>query len=398
MNLSLKIFGAILSVILFICAGIYLYLRVSHTDSADPGDTRYRLEEFVNISDTSDFSRVTGPREMVFPDDLQPYPEYRTGWWYYTGNLRSESGRHFGYQLTFFRNSIAPESVQTESGWRTNQIYMAHFAFTDVANNDFYAFERFSRQAVGLAGGQIDPFRVWLEDWNAGQTGAALNYGIPDVRLQAAQSDISLDLTLSSVKPPVLQGDAGYSQKGPEEGNASYYFSLTRLASSGTVTIDGQKYDVTGFSWMDREWSTSALGSDQIGWDWFSIQLSDSTEIMYYQIRNSDGNPSRFSKGAFVRKTGEKLHLSRDDVILSVTGSWESPLGGDYPQGWELEIPGENLSLNIEPYIANQELDVYVRYWEGAVQITGTRNGQPVAGNGYVELTGYAEEGIPGLQ
>ena len=398
MNMSLKIFAIILSVILAICAGIYLFLQSAQTDTADPGDTRYRLEKFVTLEDAGEFARVTGPRDMVFPDELQPYPEYRTGWWYYTGNLRTESGRHFGYQLTFFRNSLAPGNIQTDSGWRSNQIYMAHFALTDVANNEFYAFERFSRQAVGLAGGQVEPFRVWLEDWNAGQTGAALSYGIPDVRLSAQSGEVSLELTLSSLKPPVLQGEAGYSQKGPEKGNASYYFSLTRLASEGAVRINGDQYDVTGFSWMDREWSTSALGSEQIGWDWFSIQLSDSTEIMYYQIRSSDGTPSRFSKGSFVRKSGEKMYLSRDDVNLSVTGSWESPLGGEYPQGWELEIPGEDISLQIEPYIQNQELDVYVRYWEGAVQVTGTRDGQPVSGNGYVELTGYAEEGIPGLQ
>ena len=207
---------------------------------------------------TAGFARATAPREFVFPQDHGPHPEYAIEWWYYTGNLDTAQGRHFGYQLTFFRIGLTPTPAARASDFATSNIYMAHFALTDVANQKFYAFERFSRGAAGLAGAQGQPFRVWLEDWDAAGAGAD---GLP-MRLQAAQDDVAIDLTLEGGKPIVLQGDHGLSQKSDEPGNASYYYSLTRMPTRGTIRVGAETSDVSGLSWMDREWSTSSLGAE----------------------------------------------------------------------------------------------------------------------------------------
>jgi predicted secreted hydrolase len=343
--------------------------------------------------DTAGFARVLGPRPFTFPDDHGPHPEFRTEWWYFTGNLDGAGGRRFGYQLTIFRNATAPVTPESPSAWATNQVYMAHFAVTDGATPRFHAFERFARGAVGLAGAQIQPFRVWHEDWEiraAHITGPGDPTGLFPLRLQARQDGIAIELDVMAGKPIVLQGDAGYSRKGPQPGDASHYYSFTRLPTTGRVTIDGLTLDVTGLSWLDREWSTSALGEDQEGWDWFALQLDDNTELMLYMLRLRDGTPDVFSRGVFVHGNGDATHFPAADLTLEVTRHWPSPRGGHYPAGWRLTVPGLDLLLEIAPIMADQEHDAYVRYWEGAVDVRGRRAGRPVEGRGYVELTGYA--------
>src|SRR5437868_5938573 len=249
--------------------------------------------EATGGSGAAGFARVTGPRPFVFPQDHGPHQEYATEWWYYTGNLDAQDGRHFGFQLTFFRFGLAPAPVRRASDWATTNIYMAHFALTDVAGNQFYAFDRFSRGAAGLAGAQGQPFRVWLESWSAEGLGAD---ALP-MRLRAAQDQIAIDLTLEGGKPIVLQGDQGVSQKSATPGNASYYYSLTRMPTSGTLRVGAATFQVRGLSWMDREWSTSSLGQDLAGWDWFALQLSDGREVMFYQLRRRDGSSDPVSGG-----------------------------------------------------------------------------------------------------
>jgi predicted secreted hydrolase len=213
----------------------------------------------------SGFARATGPRPLSFPADLGAHDDYQTEWWYYTGNLETAEGRHFGYQLTFFRRALVPPDARPTraSDWGTTQVYMAHLALTDVGGNRHYAYQRMARGAAGLAGASAEPYRVWLDDWAvAAGDGGALG-------LQAADGSISLHLDLRSTKPRVLQGEGGYSRKGPDPGNASYYFSETRIATEGTVKVDGRSYTVAGLSWMDHEFSTSALSAGQVGWDCF---------------------------------------------------------------------------------------------------------------------------------
>jgi predicted secreted hydrolase len=333
------------------------------------------------------FARAGGPRPLRFPADHGPHPDYQTEWWYYTGNLETADGRHFGYQLTFFRRALTPADRRTArpSNWATEQVYMAHFAVTDVAGGGYHAFERFSRGAAGLAGAQAAPYRAWLEDWRVEETA-------PDVyRMQAAAGDLWLELQLTDTKAPILQGDRGYSQKGPEPGNASYYYSLTRLASTGTVRVEGKSYAVSGWSWMDHEFSTSALAPDQVGWDWFALQLDDGSELMLFQIRKANGRVDPFSAGTLIEADGTTRRLDRDDFTIWVEDEWRSPhSGADYPARWTVTVPSADLALEIEPYLADQELTVSYAYWEGAVRLWGQRAGEALNGDGYVELTGYA--------
>lgn len=334
------------------------------------------------------FQRADGPQPLSFPADHGPHPGYQTEWWYYTGNLETASGRHFGYQLTFFRRALVPPNqirFDRASEWAFEQVYLAHFALTDVAGENHQEFQRFARGAAGLAGAQAEPYRIWLEDWSV-ELIAPNRY-----HLTASQDDFSLDLILNDRKGPVLQGDRGYSQKGPDPGNASYYISQTRLQTEGRVHVVEETHSVQGTSWMDHEFSTSALSAGQIGWDWFSIQLANDTELMLFQIRREDGSIDPFSSGTLIDPSGSTRKLEQDDFQIAVLDTWRSPdSDAEYPSGWQIVVPDENLTLTLQPYLADQEMNLNYTYWEGAVRITGERNGEPLTGDGYVELTGYA--------
>ncbi len=334
---------------------------------------------------TDGFARALAPRQWTFPLDHGPHPEYQTEWWYYTGNLETDAGQHFGFQLTFFRRALTPNMPDRTSNWGMNQVYMAHLAVTDVAGGRFHNFERLSRGAARLAGAHGAPYRVWLESWLAEEIEPGL------VRLHAAEGDIQLDLTLRQVKPPALHGEAGLSQKSATPGNASYYYSLTRLETRGTITLGNQGYAVHGWSWMDHEFGTSFLAENQVGWDWFSLQLDDGRELMYFQIRQDDRGIEALSGGSLIEVDGTVHHLSRDDVAIQVLDRWTSPkTGATYPAGWHLSVPAAGLELDVHPYASDQELNVSYAYWEGAVQVTGSSTNELATGVGYVELTGYA--------
>ena len=333
------------------------------------------------------YLRVDGPAALEFPTDHGPHLDYQTEWWYYTGNLTTAGGQRFGYQLTFFRRSLAPPSQRSErqSAWAADQVYMAHFSLADVEAKKFYAFERFSRGAGGLAGVQAAPYHVWLEDWDVEE----IEPGV--TRMHAAQDGLALDLLLTDRKGPILHGDGGYSPKGPQPGSASFYYSLTRLETSGTIQVADAVYSVNGSSWMDHEWSTRALAADQLGWDWFSIQLDDGRELMVFQLRKEDGEIDPFSSGTLIEPDGSTRHLDREDFQIRVDDTWRSSsTGATYPAAWTLTVPVADLTLKIEPHLADQELNLSYAYWEGAVRVEGELAGLEVGGNGYVEMTGYA--------
>lgn len=342
----------------------------------------------LRAENTEGYARAVEPREFVFPADHGPHPELRTEWWYYTGNLSTREGRRFGFQLTFFRSAFSPDMPERPSAWATRQAWLAHFTVTDVESGLFRSFERWSRGSLGLAGAQGEPFRVWLEDWSAEAAGGQA----PPMRIRAEEDGTAIDLVLQPGKPPVLQGERGLSQKSSEAGNASYYYSLTRMPASGTVRTGDGTFEVTGLAWMDREWSTSSLGENQIGWDWFALQLDDGQDLMLYQLRDRDGTPDATSSGTLVGPRGESRHLKLSDFRLDVLDRWESPRSGAvYPAGWRIRVPSADLDLTVEPLVPDQELDVSIRYWEGAVRIEGTSRGRPVQGRGYVEMTGYTD-------
>ncbi len=371
-------------------------LAIALVQSAQPPAVSADIVGLRSTDSIAGYARADRVRAFAFPLDHGPHPDFQTEWWYYTGNLDAADGRHFGYQLTFFRRAIAPTATARTSDWATNQIYFAHFAITDAKNNAHWATERFSRGAAGLAGASGDPYHVWLENWDA----SSLNADGSRVQLRADDSGHALALTLNTSKPLVLHGDQGLSQKSSGVGNASYYYSLTRLATEGTITVNGETVAVKGLSWMDHEFSTTVLGPNAVGWDWFSIQLSDQRDVMFFQIRQKDGSIEPLSGGTLVEPDGSARALTRGQVNIQVLDTWTSPTsGGKYPARWSVSIPSANIQLTLKPYVADQEMHVSITYWEGAVEIAGHSNGAPVTGSGYVEMTGYAAgSGSVGIQ
>lgn len=352
---------------------------------APPPRARLVIQDVLGGAPEAGYARALLPRPFRFPADHGPHPDSAAEWWYYTGNLEDPGGTHFGYQLTFFRKALHPDPPRRESAWAASQAWMAHLAVTDVAGGRHRAWERFGREALGLAGARAEPFRVWLEDWEAS--------GQPITRLRARAEDFRLDLTLESRRPPVLQGDRGLSRKGRQPGNASYYYSLTRLGTSGRLELGGRTHEVEGTSWMDREWSTSALEPGQAGWDWFSIQLDDGTDLMLYRMRRGDGSADPASAGSLAGPSGTRP-LGVADFQLTPRGEWRDRHGTAWPVRWRVEIPSAGLELAVEPWLEDQRMDLSFPYWEGAIRVRGTRAGRPVGGNGYLELTGYG--GNPG--
>ena len=333
------------------------------------------------------FERALGPRPFEFPRDHGLHGRFRTEWWYFTGHLATPTRRRFGFQLTFFRFALAPSIPPRPSQWASRDVYMAHFAVTDVETGGFYAFERFARGAAGLAGARTTPFRVWVEGWEAASAGGAF---LP-LRLRAARGAVALDVELRPGKPWVAQGDRGFSVKGDQPGNASYYYSFTRLPAAGSLRVDGVEHRVSGNAWLDREWSTSALGPGQVGWDWFAFHLDDGRDFMFYRLRRRDGVADPASAGVLVDARGRVRRLAADDVDLEVLDTWTSPAGGVvYPGHWSVRVPALDLAFEVEPLVDDQEHRGRFRYWEGAVRVRGAAGGSSVSGSGYVELVGYA--------
>jgi len=381
----------VLLLLILLCVGTTAPMPgIPHTPAPPTTD----ITQLLGAGSVTGYARAERPRSFHFPTDFGPHPAFRTEWWYFTGNLDSIHGRRFGYELSFFRFALIPTSPTRTSRWGTNQVYMAHFAIADPSAKHFHYFQKLTRGAVGLAGAQAAPFRVWVDNWSV-QT--AVNGTMP-WRLHAAASGIALDLDLNALMLPVLQGDHGLSRKSAIAGNASYYYSIPRLATRGTLSLYGRAFTVNGLSWMDREWSTSALESGQAGWDWFALQLSDGSDLMYYRLRRKDGSVDPYSQGSLIDPSGRVTRLAAGDVRIQILSRWSSPHGGIYPARWHVQIKTARLALDVRPILADQELDVAVRYWEGAVDVSGTRAGVPLTGRGYIELTGYARTPGPRRQ
>ncbi len=338
---------------------------------------------------------VTGPCGLSFPQDHGAHPGHRTEWWYYTGNLHSQGGREFGFQLTFFRRQISPPGAEKgwprpASAWRTQQVFVAHAALSDVSGKGFYHAEHISREMPGLAGAsqQDGVTEVYLKNWACRLAGN-------EYSLDAQADHFGFKLGLTSLKRPVLHGDQGYSKKGTAPERASCYYSMTRLAAEGVVSLGGISFPVEGTAWMDHEFSSTPLEPDLAGWDWFSLQLSNNTELMIYLLRRKDGSLHQASSGTLVEASGKTLHLARNAIQVEVLDHWQSPRSGaTYPSGWHLRIPTAQLDLHLHTRLSDQELQTPattdITYWEGSVAATGTLAGTTVTGKGYIELTGYA--------
>ena len=355
------------------------------TPSSRDASGTVSVSERMGATPDPGFRRAEQPRAFDFPADHGAHPEYATEWWYLTGNLESTEGARFGYQFTLFRVGLAPGQPAQDSPWRAKQLYMGHFAISDIEGRMHHSSERFSRAALGLAGAATGPLRVWLGSWSLQGDPAS---GVFPLQLQADTEEFALQLSLQSgSKPRVLQGEQGWSRKSAAPGNASYYYSYTRLPSAGRIRLGGQWHEVSGNSWFDREWSSSALADDQAGWDWFALQLVDGRDLMFYRMRGKDGQAQRFSQGVLVDENGAITRLDPDNTRVEPTGFWTSPDGISYPVEWQLAVPEKLIDLQVRAAVQDQEMRHSVRYWEGAVEVSGSHSGV-----GYLELSGYASD------
>ncbi len=331
--------------------------------------------------------------KFVFPRDHFAHPEFRTEWWYFTGRLTQQTQkepREFGFQITFFRNGITPPQIAaaTTSSFILRDVIFAHVAVSDLTKGTFTFDQILKRGSLGEAGLGA-----------TAQSGLVVFVAESTLHLQNDGSwlaniktpNIHMELTLLPTRPPLFHGDRGFSAKGDAPGQATHYYSSTRLQTAGTLILRGAAFKVEGSSWLDREWGSSQLGADQTGWDWFSLELSNGMDLMLYQLRSSDGNPTRNSSGTLRFPDGQTRHLTASSFTLTPVEHWTSEASrGRYPVGWRIEIPSENLTLNVKTPLKNQELVLSpVTYWEGAISAEGVHGASPITAQGYLELTGY---------
>jgi len=368
--------------IIFLCVFVSLFLvfTLSHLGRGE-GEGQQLASAFT-------YQLALPGRKLSFPSDHYSHPDFKTEWWYYTGHLETESGNRYGYQVTFFRFGVRDRQKEMKEKPLFTELYMAHFALSDAAKKKFLYRERINRGYGERAGAATDRYLVWNEDWK-------VEGDNKEHRIYAGDRGATLRLALTSLKPPVLHGQNGHSQKAEGEGRASYYYSLTRMQTEGELTIDGKKEKVRGLSWMDHEFGSNQLADNQVGWDWFSIQLDNKSELMLYLMRQKDGSVDPYSSGTLVSANGTTRHLALKDFRIEVMERWKSPKSGaNYPMRWKVSIPAAEIVLEITPAFYDQELitsrSTRVTYWEGAVGVKGTFKQSAVGGRGYVEMTGYA--------
>jgi predicted secreted hydrolase len=338
---------------------------------------------------TDPWKQVTDPRDWRFPRDHGSHPEYRTEWWYFTGHLSNNAGSPYGYQLTFFRQGVRYNLPNPSGPWDLRDVYLGHFALTDVSKKNFQFGERISRSGPGLAEAGTRNMDIRLLDWSARMKDHTLT-------LKARHDQMELDLTLIPKKPLVFHGQNGLSRKGPSEGQASYYTSFTHLETKGFLkTASNSLAEVIGRSWFDQEFGSNQLAAGQKGWDWFSLYLSDGRDLMVYFLRLKDGSIEPASSGTLIEADGKTRHLKLSDISIKVLDRWKSPRSGaEYPSRWRIQIASGQIDLTLTPHLADQELNTggstRVIYWEGAITGQGVSKDIPVTCRGYVELTGYA--------
>lgn len=374
-DLSRCFIGLILYIFSFLLAGCH---RPPDNDS---------LQRALQNQDIQGYRSVLTPRTFTFPRDHAAHAGYKNEWWYLTGHLMASGGRHFGYQVTFFRIALTPDSKQRESNWATDHVWMAHAAITDIDTGQYWYEERFSREAADLAGHTTSPLSFWLDDWRIVASGNDFPW-----KININNEHFSLALTITPEKKVVLQGEQGLSRKSPAPGNASYYYSITRLASSGQIIIGGKPHQVTGSSWLDREWGTSLLDKNQQGWDWFSLQFHSGEEMMFYQLRQKDGDIDPSSLGSWVDPESQKTTIHPQDIQLTPLSWWQAPSGANYPIRWRIRLNTAAADTAkewiVQAAIPNQWLNVSIKYWEGAIIIFDAK-GKKELGRGYLEMTGY---------
>lgn len=351
--------------------------------------------------ETMTFKQAVEPRILKFPPDHASHAGFQTEWWYFTGNLKDSVGREFGYQFTIFRRAIDPQDARMRgrsSAWAISDIYIGHLAISDIVAKKFYFEEDAKRGTAGIASatdaaqisGSGGDVRVWIGKWQMTHASSG------GWKLSAASGDIAIDLDLSETLAPVANGrpgEEGLSRKGPNPGQASYYYSIPQLTTSGTISVGGKSHTVSGVSWMDHEFGSNQLSADQAGWDWFALQLNDGRALMIYLLRMKDGTMAPASSGTWIEKDGKATYLPLSGIKATPGRTWTSAhSGGQYPVEWQIEIPSQGVSLKVSAAQDDQEVKSSklsnIDYYEGAVRVGGTVNGANVSGKGYLEITG----------
>lgn len=344
--------------------------------------SQLRLGSVLGEAEHGGFARADAPREFRFPEDHGPHPGYRSEWWYLTVGLTGPDGNAFGVQFTLFRQALRPEPV-IGGPWDAAQVYLGHVAVTDVAGAAHREAERLVRGHPRLAGAAAAPFRAWVDGWSLAADGP----GLEGLKLSALTDDFAVALTLNPLKDVVFQGEEGLSRKGP--GQASYYYSVPRLHARGEIRLDGRSVPVTGSGWLDREWSTSVLSGEQVGWDWFALQLDSGVDLMVFQLRRSDEVRDPYDQGLWVAPDGDSRRLVAEDFHLEPVRFWQDDEGTEWPVAWRLSVmsPEGPRQFRVEAALDDQRMDTLLTYWEGLVTVED--HAGAIVGTGYMELTGY---------
>lgn len=379
----------IVLIVVAVVAGVVIWLiqhNLDHTAAEKPSSP---LVNFLSDDDDREFAPVQPGYAFRFPQDHGAHPGFRQEWWYFTGNLQDANGREFGFQLTFFRFAGSSFEELGQNPWNSGQTWMAHFAVTDVDARRFYEAEDFSRDAISLAGAQSAPFAVWLNGWSARQRQASCD-GCMNAVLAATADNFSISLRVNSLRQPVLHGNSGYSTKNKDGSIASYYYSVPDLVTEGHIEINGKRYQVAGNTWMDHEWSSTVLGKNQSGWDWFALHFDNGAKLMMFQVRARNG--SAYQSGVLVLSDGSIKKFDIENLSMLPLEFWSSAAtGNQYPLKWKLGVDSSNTQLRISviPAVREQELNLAFTYYEGVIRFSGSLNGERVAGVGYMELVGY---------
>ena len=359
----------------FLAIGLTAGLLLSACD-----DKPEEEKGFAGLADdAASYAQVTPGKRFAFPQDHGPHNDFRIEWWYITANLKDADGQSFGVQWTLFRNALPrpKNAANSEQGWSNRNLWMGHAAVT--SQDQHYAAERYARGGVGQAGVTLTPFSAWIDNWSLSSS-ASGDEPLADMHLQARGPQFNYRLHLTSARPPVLQGKQGLSQKS-EQGQASYYYSQPFFQADGSLEIDGKAYQVSGPAWLDREWSSQPLTSEQTGWDWFSLHLSDGTEVMLYRMRQKDGEP--YLTGTWINADGSTELLQASDIALEPDDTSDVE-GRDMPTRWSVKIPGKGVEVSVQALNPQAWMNLQIPYWEGPVQVTGSQKGV-----GYLEMTGY---------
>lgn len=334
---------------------------------------------------TGDFRQAQPGKALTFPEDHGPHPGYRIEWWYLTGNLVAEDGRHFGVQWTLFRQAMTPSDPQqsaNETPWASRQLWMAHAALSTPEDHRFS--ERFARGGVGQAGVKTMPFEAWIDNWSLRAVDDTA--GFDRLMVTAEDEEFGYRLKLDAEEPLVRHGEQGFSQKSAD-GQGSMYYSQPFFRVTGEVRVDDKPVTVTGRAWLDREWSSQLLGPTQSGWDWFSLHLDTGAKLMAFRLRGGDENEDgSYLSGSWITPQGEVAPLKPEDLRLTPL-EYRSVAGRDLPTRWRVQVPAHDLDVEVRARHPNQWMGTSFPYWEGMVEVSGSNEGE-----GYLEMTGYAGE------